>query len=126
MNSRSRASSADCPPLWIGLASAGRSAESVHGMLERRFVGPHRCVGVSTSSDVVECADDAGQVRPRVESQPGPLLPDGADVVGHGRVVVPQVESTVGGIDRTGSNACPLPVDESAEPASDPTARCPG
>ena len=51
---------------------------------------------------------------------PDRCSPDCANVVGHRRVVVEQVESTVGGIDRTRPDACPLPVDESAQPAADP------
>lgn len=60
------------------------------------------------------------KVSPRVEGQPGPLLPDCEDVGGHRRVVVEQVESAVGGIDRPRADAGPLPVDEPAESVTNP------
>ena len=46
------------------------SPESVYGVLEGRLDCPHRRVGISTPSDVVECADDAGEVRPQEEPSP--------------------------------------------------------
>src|SRR5262249_16136286 len=106
-----------CPvcALWTSDAA---STERAHGRPDGGLDRRHRCVGISAGADVGERADDAHEVRTRIEAETGSLLPDRANVVGHRRAVLEQVESAVGGIDRTRSDARPLPINESAEPVS--------
>src|SRR6056297_437485 len=107
-------------PGMCGLGKHRGSPQLVDCGRQRVFDCPCRFTGCTPAAQVIKASDDAREVRPWVECQPRALLPQSADVIGHCRVVLEQVESTVRRVDRTGANTCGLPVDDPGQLTANP------